>query len=86
MIEFCRLRGFDDALAVIDRVYCDAVNHSAAKSIAVVLTASRIMPQTPDLVRVLDEEGTEFFREALEAPPEPSLFGGLVPVGGHFEK
>ena len=73
-------------LAVVDRVCCDAVNHAAAKSIAVRLAASRSMPQAPDLVRILDAEGTEFFREAIEAPPRPGLSGGLVPAGGDSGK
>jgi hypothetical protein len=69
-IEYCRTRPPDGSLAVIDRVCCDAVSHAAARSIAVMLAASRTMPQTPDLVRILDENGTEFFRDAIEARPE----------------
>ena len=68
-IEYCRTRSADGVLAVIDRISCDAVDHAAAKSIAVVLATSRVMVQTPDLVRVLDETGTEIFREAIEPPP-----------------
>jgi S-adenosylmethionine:diacylglycerol 3-amino-3-carboxypropyl transferase len=85
-IEYCRTRQTDGMLAVVDRVCCDAVSHAAAKSIAVKLAASRAMPQTPDLVRILDAAGTEFFREAIEAPPQPDLFAGLVPVGGDSGK
>ena len=81
-IEYCRTRQEDGLLAVVDRVCCDAVDHAAAQSIAVTLAASRVMPQSPDLVRVLDEEGSEFFREAIEVPPQPGLFGKLLPDGG----
>lgn len=69
-IEYCRTRVPDGTLAVIDRVCCDAVSHAAAKSIAVMLAASRTMPQTPDIVRILDKNGTEFFRDTIAAPPE----------------
>ena len=68
-IEYCRTRSADGVLAVIDRIDCDAVDHAAAKSIAVVLATSRVMVQTPDLVRILDETGAEFYRETLEPPP-----------------
>lgn len=69
-IEYCRTRLPGTMLAVIDRVRCDAVSQAAARSIALVLAASRTMPQTPDLVRILDEDGTEFFRGAIDAPRE----------------
>jgi hypothetical protein len=80
IIEYCRTRELDSVLAVVDRIYCDAVNREAAKSIAVVLAASRTMPQAPDVVRILDETGTEFFRKAIGAPREPDRPGRSFPV------
>lgn len=85
-IEYCRNRRADGMLAVVDRVCCDAVSHAAAKSIAKMLAASRTMPQTPDLVRILDEEGIEFHREAIKAPPRADLFGRLLPTDGDSGK
>ncbi|MFZ2102347.1 MAG: hypothetical protein WAU86_17455 [Oricola sp.] len=82
VIEYCRIRRLDGVLAVVDRVCCDAVNMASARSIALVLAESRTMPQTPDLVRVLDAEGTEFFREAIEPPAAPGLFGRLDYAAG----
>ncbi|QKV17370.1 hypothetical protein [Oricola thermophila] len=65
VIEYCRDRHPDAALAVVDRVHCEAVSLAAAKSIAIAMAASRMIPPEPDLVRVLDERGIEFFRQGI---------------------
>lgn len=71
VIEFCRTRNRDRTLAVIDRVHCETLNIEAAKGMALTLANARVMPQTPDLVRVLDEDGIEIFREAVPAGTSP---------------
>lgn len=86
IIEFCRSRSRDRALAVIDRVYCDALNVEAAKGMSLTLAKSREMPQAPDFVRILDEDGMEFFREAI-APGAARLTSWPVDlIGGDFDR
>lgn len=85
VIEYCRAQRIDSALAVVDRLFCEAINLAAAKSIAVVLAGSRTLPQAPDLVRVLDVEGKEFFSAKIKPPCELIPFPSLVVVGGNPE-
>jgi len=85
IIEYCRAQRIDSALAVVDRLFCDAINLAAAKSIAVVLAGSRTMRQAPDLVRVLDVEGKEFFSAEIKPPCELIAFPPLVVAGGDLK-
>jgi hypothetical protein len=70
---------------VIDQLFCDAINLAAARSIAVVLAGSRTLPQAPNLVRVLDVEGKEFFSAKIKPPCELIAFPPLVVVGANPE-
>ncbi len=59
--EFFRIRPGDSAHATLDRVSHDASNLDAAKTKALSLFGTLDMPQTPDGLRILDENGTEVF-------------------------
>lgn len=85
IIEYCRSQRVDSALAVVDRLFCDAISLAAAKSIAVVLAGSRTLPQAPDLVRVLDVEGKEFFSAKIKPPCALIAFPSPVVVSGDLE-
>jgi hypothetical protein len=85
IIEYCRSQRVDSALAVVDRLFCDTISLAAAKSIAVVLAGSGMLPRGPDLVRVLDVEGNEFFSAKIKSPCELIAFPPLVVAGGDLE-
>ncbi len=57
--EFFRIRPGDDAHATLDRVSHEAANLDDAKTRAVSLFETLNMPQAPDGLRILDEDGTE---------------------------
>jgi hypothetical protein len=59
--EFFRIRFGDDAHAMLDRVSQVARDIEAAKVKAKSLFETLDMPQQPDAVRILDEDGTELF-------------------------
>ncbi len=59
--EFFRIRPSDSAHATLDRVSHDASNLDDAKTQALSLFETLNMPQTPDGLRILDEDGTEVF-------------------------
>ncbi len=60
-IEFFRIRPGDNAHATLDRVSHDASNLEDAKTRALSLFETLNMPQAPDGLRILDNDGTEVF-------------------------
>lgn len=58
-IEFFRIRPSDSAHAILDRVLHDAPTVEAAKTKALALFETLSMPQAPDGLRILDDEGAE---------------------------
>ena len=61
IIEFFRVRGTDEAHAILDRVEHDATDLEDAKVRALSLFETLDMPQKPDAVRILDHNGDEMF-------------------------
>ena len=62
VIEFHRVRAYDDALAKIGRVSCDVIDAEAAIGLAASLAISLAMPQEPDIVTISDDRRNEFYR------------------------
>lgn len=60
-IEFFRIRQEDDAHAMLDRVTHVASDLETAKTKARSLFDVLNMPQNPDGLRILDQDGTEVF-------------------------
>jgi hypothetical protein len=60
-IEFMRVRESDNAHATLDRVTNIASDLDEVKVTAKALFATLDLPQTPDALRILDEEGRELF-------------------------
>jgi hypothetical protein len=60
-IEFFRIRPGDNAHATLDRVSHDVSNLDDAKTRALSLFETLNMPQAPDGLRILDNDGTEVF-------------------------
>ncbi len=60
-IEFFRIRPGDNAHATLDRVSHDASNLDDAKTRALSLFETLNMPQAPDGLPILDNDGTEVF-------------------------
>jgi hypothetical protein len=60
-IEFMRVRGSDNAHAILDRVTNIASDLDEVKATAKALFATLDLPQTPDALRILDKEGRELF-------------------------
>jgi len=60
-IEFIRIRARDNAHATLDRVVQAAADLDAAKVRAKSLFHTLDMPQNPDALRILDENGRELF-------------------------
>jgi hypothetical protein len=60
-IEFFRVRPRDNAHAMLDRVLERASDLEAAKVRAKSLFETLNMPQKPDGLRILDENGSELF-------------------------
>jgi hypothetical protein len=60
-IEFFRVRDTDDAHATLDRVEHDTMNLEDAKVRAKSLFETLDMPQKPDALRILDQNGDEVF-------------------------
>ena len=60
-LEFFRIRPGDNAHATLDRVSHHASNLDDAKTRALSLFETLNMPQTPDGLRILDEDGVEVF-------------------------
>jgi hypothetical protein len=60
-LEFFRIRPGDNAQATLDRVSCDASNLEDAKTRALSQFETLNMPQAPDGLRILDDDGTEVF-------------------------
>jgi hypothetical protein len=61
IIEFFRVRGTDEAHAILDRVEHDATDLEDVKVRALSLFETLDMPQKPDAVRILDHTGEEVF-------------------------
>ncbi len=61
IIEFFRVRDADGAHATLDRVAHDATDLEDAKVRARSLFETLDMPQRPDAVRILDQDGDEVF-------------------------
>jgi hypothetical protein len=68
IIEFFRVRGTDEAHAILDRVEHDATDLDDAKVRALSLFETLDMPQKPDAVRILDPTGEEVFVWGPERP------------------
>ena len=68
IIEFFRVRGTDEAHAILDRVEHDAPDLEDAKVRALSLFETLDMPQKPDAVRILDHNGQEVFVWGPELP------------------
>ena len=60
-IEFFRLRKEDDAHATLDRITHRAPDLESAKVKARSLFDTLSMPQNPDGLRILDQDGDEVF-------------------------
>jgi hypothetical protein len=60
-IEFYRVRPGDDAHATLDRITQIVPDLNGAKVRAKSLFGNLDMPQTPDGLRILDNEGAEVF-------------------------
>jgi hypothetical protein len=61
IIEFFRLRDADGAHAVLDRVEHDTADLEQAKVRARSLFETLDMPQKPDALRIMDQDGDEVF-------------------------
>lgn len=68
IIEFFRVRGTDEAHAILDRVERDATDLEDAKVRALSLFGTLDMPQKPDAVRILGHNGDEMFIWSPERP------------------
>jgi hypothetical protein len=68
IIEFFRVRGTDEAHAILDRVEDDATDLEDVKVRALSLFETLDMPQKPDAVRILDHNGDEMFIWSPERP------------------
>ncbi len=66
VIEFFRVRDADDAHATLGRVEHDTVDLEDAKVRARSLFENLNMPQKPDALRILDQNGDEVFFWAPE--------------------
>jgi len=60
-IEFMRIRASDNAHATLDRVTDITSDLDEVKVRAKALFATLDLPQTPDALRILDEEGQQLF-------------------------
>jgi len=60
-IEFMRVRESDNAHAILDRVTNMTSDLDEVKVRAKALFATLDLPQAPDALRILDEEGRELF-------------------------
>jgi hypothetical protein len=60
-IEFMRVRERDNAHATLDRVSSMSSDLDEVKARAKALFATLDLPQRPDALRILDEEGRELF-------------------------
>lgn len=60
-IEFFRVRDTDDAHATLDRVEHDTMDLEDAKVRAKSLFETLDMPQKPDALRILDQNGDQVF-------------------------
>jgi hypothetical protein len=60
-IEFFRMRKEDDAHATLDRITHMAPDLESAKVRARSLVNTLNMPQSPDGLRILDQDGNEVF-------------------------
>jgi hypothetical protein len=60
-IEFIRIRAGDNAHATLGRVLQTAADLDAAKIRAKSLFHTLSMPQNPDALRILDQDGRELF-------------------------
>jgi len=61
IIEFFRVRGTDEAHATLDRVEHDTNDLNDAKVRARSLFDTLNMPQKPDALRIMDQNGDEVF-------------------------
>ena len=61
IIEFFRVRGTDGAHATLDRVEHDTTDLDDAKIRARSLFDTLNMPQKPDALRIMDQNGDEVF-------------------------
>lgn len=61
IIEFFRLRDTDSAEATLDRVKHDTADLEQAKVRAQSLFETLDMPQKPDALRIMDQDGDEVF-------------------------
>jgi hypothetical protein len=68
IIEFFRVRGIDEAHAILDRVEHDATDLEDVKVRALSLFETLDMPQKPDAVRILNPTGDEVFVWGPERP------------------
>jgi hypothetical protein len=68
IIEFFRVRGTDEAHAILEQVEDDAMELEDAKVRAMSLFETLVMPQMPDAVRILDHNGDELFVWGPERP------------------
>ncbi len=68
IIEFFRVRGTDEAHAILDRVEHDATDLEDAKVRALSLFETLDMPQKPDAMRILDLNGDDVFIWSPERP------------------
>jgi hypothetical protein len=68
IIEFFRVRGTDEAHAILDRVEDDATDLEDVKARALSLFETLDMPQKPDAMRILDHNGEEVFVWSPERP------------------
>jgi hypothetical protein len=59
--EFFRIRPGDSAHATLDRISHEASNLDDAKTRALSLFETLNMPQAPDGLRILNEDGAEVF-------------------------
>lgn len=69
-IEFIRIRAADHARATLDRVLQSAPDLDAVKIRAKSLFDTLDLPQHPDALRILDEDGQELF---MWAPGDDKL-------------
>lgn len=68
IIEFFRVRGTDEARAILDRVEHDTTDLDDAKVRALSLFETLDMPQKPDALRIVDHNGDEVFVLGPERP------------------
>jgi len=61
IIEFFRVRDTDEAHAILDRVEHDTMDLETAKVRALSLFETLDMPQKPDALRIMDQNGDEVF-------------------------